>query len=466
MASSKRVSAAGGLAAEARPKTKERPWPAPPPSRAELAVGFAQALDLGEGRPIGHAARVCYITLHLAQALELPEPQQRAAFYAALLHDAGAAPASAELCRLLGIGEEALFRSGPEKPAHQLALEISTADAPAIVEALRLHPAHGARIARDLGFEPAVQEAILSHHERWDGHGYPSGLKQDDSPLLGRIVAVADLMESIISGELHALTARRNLLPELVRYAETALDPELVAKARELARSDAFWLGLYADDLNGELTILCPEALEEEERSPLDLEVFAAVFAELADGKGEHTTNHSERTADIADRFARALGFSEARAQALRTAALLHDVGLLGVPARVIAKPDILSLAEMEVMRKHPAYSQMVLEAIPGLEDVAFWVGAHHERPDGKGYPELLEGETIPLEARLLALADTYVALTSTRPYRKALTHEEAIEVLLGGAGTQFDEELVRRFCRLELEATSSRTAPRSPRTR
>ncbi|MGB2712501.1 MAG: HD domain-containing phosphohydrolase [Conexibacter sp.] len=429
-------------------------------------MGFAQALDLAEGRTLGHSTRVCYIALHLTQALELPDEQQRAAFYAALLHDAGAAPASAELCRMLSIGEEALFCAGPEKPAHQLALEISPNDAPAIVEALRAHPPHGARIARDLGFETAVQEAILSHHERWDGHGYPSGLKEDDTPLLGRIIATADLIESLISSEFNALTARRNLLATLVEYAETALDPELVGTARRLARSDAFWLGLHSEELNRELAAACPEQRSGEERSPLDLEVFATVFADLADGKGEHTTTHSDRTAKVADQFAESLGFSPVRRQALRVAGLLHDVGLLGVPARVIAKPDILSLAEMEVMRKHPAYSQMILEDIPGLEDVAIWIGAHHERPDGKGYPELLEDDTIPLEARILAVADTYVALTSARPYRKSLSHEDAIDVLMGGASTQLDASLVRRLRQLELDATSSRSAPRSRRKR
>ena len=117
-------------------------------------------------------------------------------------------------------------------------------------------------------------------------------------------------------------------------------------------------------------------------------------------------------------------------------------------------------------MRKHPALSQQVLEALPGLGDVARWVGAHHERPDGRGYPEMLEEERIPLEARILAVADTYVALTSPRPYRRALSHEDAQQVLLGGAATQLDSKLVRVLCSLPEFATSFRTAPRSRRKR
>jgi HD-GYP domain-containing protein (c-di-GMP phosphodiesterase class II) len=120
----------------------------------------------------------------------------------------------------------------------------------------------------------------------------------------------------------------------------------------------------------------------------------------------------------------------------------------------------------METMRKHPSYSQLVLEGIPGLETAARWAGAHHERPDGKGYPELLEGAEIPLESRVIAVADTYVALTSERPYRSQLNHDQALRVLMGGSGVQLDAELVNLFCSLELPATSSRTSRRSARKR
>jgi HD-GYP domain-containing protein (c-di-GMP phosphodiesterase class II) len=122
-------------------------------------------------------------------------------------------------------------------------------------------------------------------------------------------------------------------------------------------------------------------------------------------------------------------------------------------------------------MRRHPTFSQQVLEDIPALEEMALWIGAHHERPDGKGYPEMLDGETIPLEARIIGVADTYVALTSTRPYRRALSDEDAQQVLLGGAGTQLDKKLVQLFCSANVAAapagaTSSRSAPPAARRR
>ncbi|MCH7718731.1 MAG: HD domain-containing protein [Chloroflexi bacterium] len=466
MAASKRTSISNAVLAERRPKAESPPWPGAVPSRAELASAFSQALDLAEGRRLGHAARVSYIALNLAQVLELPAELQQAAFYAALLHDAGAAPASAEVCRLVNLTEEALFRADPDRSPHQLALEIAPSNATAVVDVLHAHPERGAQVARELGFDRAVQEAITSHHERWDGQGYPQALEGAAIPIAGRLIAVADVIDSVISTDPSPLVARRSLLPTIAEHAGGALDPELVQQARRLSGDDAFWLGLYSHDLNRALATLGPKTSPQEERSLAHLHAFASVFSTLADGKGEHTARHGERTADLATRLGEALGFSEGRREMLRIAGLVHDIGLLGIPARVIAKPDILSLTEMELMRKHPSYSQMVLEDVPGLEEVTHWVGAHHERPDGKGYPEMMEDETIPLEARIIAVADTYVALTSTRPYRRALSHEDAQQVLLGGAGTQLDVKLVKLLCSLAPEPTSSRTAPRSRRKR
>ena len=458
----------GSRPAPSSRRRKEAPgtWPLPLPSRPELTAAFAQALDLAEGQAPGHAARVCYIALKLAQAIGLSADERRVVFYGALLHDAGAGPASAEPCRLLNLSEEAIFCVRPGTSPQQLALEIAPSDPAIVVELLHAHQHRGAQVVGELGFGPAVQQAVAAHHERWDGRGYPRSLEGEAIPIAGRLIAAGDLIESLISADLNALTARRNLVSALAEHAGSVLDPALALRAGGLVRSDSFWLGLHNYVLVQELPASCPEGPAEAERSPDDLRAFASVFATLADTKGEHTTRHSQRTAELADGLAEALGFDAGRREMLRIAAMLHDVGLLGVPARVIAKPDILSLAEMETMRRHPSHSHMVLEGLPGLDEVASWVGAHHERPDAKGYPEMLEEELIPVEARILALADTYVALTSDRPYRRALSHDDARQVLRGGAGTQLDGELVELLCSRSPKATSSRTAPRSRQRR
>lgn len=466
MASSNRTTVSSAAPSARRSKRAQQPWPIPVPSRPELACAFAQALDLAEGKEPGHAARVCYIALNLAEALGLDDEEQRSVFYASLLHDAGAVVASAEACRDLRLGEESLFGAEQGLLPEQIALQIAPRGPELVVEALRGHVDAGAKVAKSLGLDATVQEAIAAHHERWDGRGYPRSLKGDDIPIVARLVAASDLIESFISGDENPLVARRNVIAELAHQGGDALAPELTGHANKLVRSDEFWLGLHSAVTPRELAALCPEGNAEAERSPADAHQFALVFAQLADAKGEHTESHSTRTAEAADEIAEALGLAEPRREMLRLAAMAHDVGLLGVPARIIAKPDILSLAEMETMRKHPTFSQMVFESLPDLEEIARWVGAHHERPDGKGYPEMLEDDMLPLEARIIAIADTYVALTSERPYRGALSDEDAKQVLAGGAGSQLDKKLVKLFARRPARATSSRTARRSKQRR
>jgi HD-GYP domain-containing protein (c-di-GMP phosphodiesterase class II) len=425
--------------------------PIPAISEPVLAAAFSQGLDLAEGKPIGHARRVCHVALSLADAFALPRETGLALCYASLLHDAGVAPASAELCRLSGVDEESLFAESPLRSPEEQAAELSGVDISAVLEVMRRHCEEGAEVAKRLGLSEETADAILCHHERWDGSGYPRGLAGQEIPIAGRILAVADLAESLISSEKSPLLARRGIASALALFTNWALDPDLVAQVGALARVDSFWLGLYGGGSPESLASLRP--LKNGRKTPATLRRYAQVFAALADSKGQHTHGHSPRTALWAKRLAVAAGLSREHVRRVELAALLHHIGLLGVPARIMAKPDILTLAEMEVMRRHPSYSHIILDGLPGLEDVAAWVRAHHERPDGKGYPEMLEGDAIPLEAHIISLADTFVALTSERPYRRALSYEDAQQVLLGAAGSQLDEKLVGIFHSLAVEA-------------
>jgi putative nucleotidyltransferase with HDIG domain len=148
---------------------------------------------------------------------------------------------------------------------------------------------------------------------------------------------------------------------------------------------------------------------------------------------------HSESVASIAVAIAGSLGRPAAR---LRTAALLHDVGKLGVPRSVILKPAPLTPAEYELIRRHPVTGFHIVDGI-GLEREARWVLHHHERPDGHGYPDGLRDQEIPVEASILHVADAFDALTSDRPYRSALTVTEAFDTIADGAETEFDATCV-----------------------
>jgi HD-GYP domain-containing protein (c-di-GMP phosphodiesterase class II) len=136
------------------------------------------------------------------------------------------------------------------------------------------------------------------------------------------------------------------------------------------------------------------------------------------------------------------LGLETERSERIRLAGLLHDVGWIGLPDDILSKPGPLSPEEWKDVRSHPEMAARLL-ARPELSDLRAWIAAHHERPDGDGYPRGLKGEDIPLEARILAVADAYEAMTNERAYRPAMSDEEACQELRDGAGTQFDGDVV-----------------------
>ncbi len=165
------------------------------------------------------------------------------------------------------------------------------------------------------------------------------------------------------------------------------------------------------------------------------------------DGKDHYTKAHSELVTKFSLSLGKELNLSHEEMEALRIAGLLHDIGKIGIPENILKKPGPLETKEFELIKQHPRLGAMMLDGPPPhREYVIDAINYHHERYDGKGYPGGLKGEEIPLLARIIGIVDAYCAMITDRPYRKALTQEEAIAELKKGAGTQFDPELVAKF--------------------
>jgi diguanylate cyclase (GGDEF)-like protein/putative nucleotidyltransferase with HDIG domain len=173
----------------------------------------------------------------------------------------------------------------------------------------------------------------------------------------------------------------------------------------------------------------------------------AMLLAETLDLRDVSTARHSQTVGRLAEGIARALGLGEDRVQRIRAAGVLHDIGKLGVADAILKKPGPLTDDEWTEMRRHSELGARILDHA-NLRDISGWVLAHHERLDGRGYPAGLAGDAIPLEARILAVADAYEAMTADRPYRVALDLDAARAELRAGAGTQFDPVVVDAFLR------------------
>ncbi len=405
-------------------------------TRASLLAPLTYAFDLAEGRRQGHAQRVTFISAALAQDVGLDPEASREVFFAALLHDAGMAALGAggksptrNSSRFFSEKFDEIFGSRPEG---------GWAD---VVEALTMHCDLGGRIATRLGFSENVAHAVNGHHDCWDGSG-PGAGGGAKSPITTRIVAAADRFESMIDAETSPLVVRRRG-PKLVNeMAGAELDPEIARHLAALAARDDFWLGFYDNDLSTTLML-------HDQSEPLaadELFEFLGVIGDVVDGRNSREIGRSRRVADRARRLALRWNIPERRADLVRVAALLQDIGTLGIPAHILSKPDILTIDEMMTVQKHPALARDIVGEIPGFGAAAWWVSCHHERVDGKGYPGMLKGDEVPVEAQIIGICEAFEALTSNRPYRRAMADDDAMEILRGLAGTRFDPGLLESF--------------------
>ncbi len=167
------------------------------------------------------------------------------------------------------------------------------------------------------------------------------------------------------------------------------------------------------------------------------------------DAKDPYTHGHSKRVSDISVMIGREMGLSPEELERLKYAGDLHDIGKIGISESIISKRGKLTIDEYELIKTHPLVGETIIEPVPFLQDLKPIIRHHHERYDGYGYPDVLKGDAIPLLSRIIHLADAYDAMTSDRPYRKALTHELAVQEIVKHSGSQFDPEVVEAFLRI-----------------
>ena len=165
--------------------------------------------------------------------------------------------------------------------------------------------------------------------------------------------------------------------------------------------------------------------------------------------RNEETKGHTDRVTNLMMKSAKGLGLEESRLEHIRRGALLHDIGKMAIPDMILNKPHTLTKEEQEVMQKHPVFACEMLKEIEFLQPALTIPYCHHEHWDGSGYPRGLKGEAIPLEARIFALVDAWDAITTDRPYRKAMTTQEAVETIRNEIGTHFDPGIAERFLEL-----------------
>jgi diguanylate cyclase (GGDEF)-like protein len=220
----------------------------------------------------------------------------------------------------------------------------------------------------------------------------------------------------------------------------SAADSALLFAKRKGRNRVAYFRDLSGTELNEEDIDRLNSRLE-----GVGLRTIAAL-AEAVDSSEQYTSEQRDRLAGVAEKMAKQLNMDTEKVEALNLATRLHDIGKVGVPGSILKKKDKLSPEELAQVQQHPEIGQKILREAEKVQDLISAILYHHERWDGKGYPEQLKGDEIPVMARIVGILDAYRAMISDRPYREALTLEKAAAELRKGAGSQFDPQLVELF--------------------
>ncbi|HPO50990.1 MAG TPA: HD-GYP domain-containing protein [Spirochaetota bacterium] len=176
---------------------------------------------------------------------------------------------------------------------------------------------------------------------------------------------------------------------------------------------------------------------------------FIISFVKALEAKDIYTAGHSDRVADISEKLSKFMGLDKNICRETHIAAHLHDIGKIGIPDGILLKTSKLSSGEFEVIKEHSVKGYEIIRDIEDFQSIAKIVRHHHERFDGQGYPDKLIGNDIPLASAIIAVADSFDAMTTTRSYKKSVSYKDAFEELEKNSGTQFNPEVVRHFLAL-----------------
>ena len=423
---------------------------------SDVVSALSAALDLTEGQPMGHAVRSCILGMRIAQELQLPPEQCADLYYALLLKDAGCSTNAARMYQILGSddirakrevkyedwtkpsisGLQYLMRNVlPGKSAARRfikAVEVGLQQNKNNAAVIGARCERGAEIARKIGFNEGVAQGIHQLDEHWNGAGYPEHRKGEEISLLSRIMNVSQTLEVFASGQGPA-----DGIQVVSERGGTWFDPEIVRVIQTLENDEAFWKQFSSQQAREYVIQMEPGMAVS--ASPERIDSICEAFAQVIDAKSHFTYRHSMGVASAAVRIAEAMQLAPNTITMVRRAALLHDIGKLSVSNAILEKPDKLTNDEWQVMKMHPVYTRLILRMISGFEQLSFIAAAHHERLDGTGYPENLDGDNLPLTARILCVADIYQALSEERPYREGLPNKVVFGIMDEDAPSRID---------------------------
>ena len=357
----------------------------------DLLMGFSRALDMVSPVLAGHHLRVAFLSQALAERLRLSCATRKYMLMASMLHDIGAIPLKSDTRDLIFEHNKAL------------------------------HCRAGWAFCKTAGLPRPVCDMVLNHHTEWCSYG-----AEDQNALPANCIHLADRIDVALRSK-HATGLR-------------GICTTLIAKQREYAPACLNALSSLADDADLVASLESPQRMQEHLASlfgavilgPVQLVDLCGLFSQTIDSKSPFTATHSLGVAHTSRMLLKLSRMADSNdLTTMFIAGLLHDIGKLAIPLEILEKPAALTPEELSQIQQHAETSLDLLGSIPGFTCVREWGGRHHERIDGTGYPHNIEGSSLTLPVRIIAVADVFTALTEDRPYRNGMPLAEAMGIIV-----------------------------------
>lgn len=375
----------------------------------EFLISISSALDFIEmdflGLPSNHGKRVAYMALKLSEILVLSKEEKYDLVSLSILHDNGISEA---------------FSRAQAVSTNEVVLTL--------YEGLKEHCIIGENNVEFYPFFTNTTNVIKYHHENYDGTGY-FNIKGEDIPLMSQIICLANDIEHEFKNSGVDYNIKSNIKDYLNVEKGKSFSPRIVEAFLKLCEDENFWENIKDTNIRNYLRSNTPSF--NKDLNLKEVRSITRVMSKIIDSKSEFTEIHSNELAEKAARMADYYKKMENEKEKLIIAADLHDIGKLAISNKILDKPGKLTKEEFEVMKEHVRYTRIALEQISGFEDITEWASNHHEKLNGSGYPFGKTADELDFNSRLMACLDIYQALVEERPYRKALTHEQTMEILM-----------------------------------
>lgn len=353
-------------------------------------------INYSEHRFMNHSKRATYIALKIANKLNLDNNCIQYLYLSTLLHDIGATTS----------------------------LKFSHSAKTFIKE----HCITGYKILKSFPIFEGISNIIFYHHENFDGTG-PMQLAGNQIPIESQIIRISDLAELLYEEKFPPYKQKKRITDWIKSNSNILFSEKLCEAFLKVASNDIFWFDLenisFIDSILDNVAPTLDIYLNLDE-----FESIAYIFSNIIDSKSTFTAMHSRGIADLAFKISKHLNYSDDKCKKMKIAGLLHDIGKLAIPTKILDKNGPLTKEEFSIIKSHVYYTSIILDRIEDIPCIKNWASNHHEKLNGKGYPRGLCSKDLSEESRILAVCDIYQALTEDRPYRKGLSKNNAFEIL------------------------------------